>query len=520
MTSKQATSMGELTFKRTVKFILARSKRYYYANVFYKDIEFSTGMNFILSPTDVEYMLIAFVKREIIPLVKTCDQSLSAGLINRCEEVINLLRNKGTTMLWSFESLNEIFLHNILQRLLIYNKSGVIFKAIGDGDEIRGVTRSCAERQNNFEKHGLDLCRIQYTLRAKIKILWRKTICARYQTDDVKAGAISTLQRITGLQRRVCWDIETSFVPHSKEEQTITCIHTTLYDYGAHTCPYEHRTFIHIAPERRVNAEAYQKTLAFDYGSIVKLCSEHIGERLTNLNMEPGKTYFIEPFLTEKALLERFVEYVKETRCHSMAYFNGHKFDLPMVMNRMAKLGVNGMREEKGVKQRKFKFSFSYRYDEGYIKYHRTDKTKNYKLEAMKQYIEDERRRMVLEDDSLVNLFDDNEKDLKIEATGNPLVDSRNINHVTFHDVGIIDIMLEVGDRNRGCKLDVACQKFLGVRKFNDKAVSYENLTKTWKCGDLSLFIGYCALDVILTMMLDVWKKTSYYYMADSTLSF
>lgn len=69
----------------------------------------------------------------------------------------------------------------------------------------------------------------------------------------------------------------------------------------------------------------------------------------------------------------------------------------------------------------------------------------------------------------------------------------------------VADIMLLVGDQNRGCKLADICYETFGASKIQNEKVSYENLCQTWKSGngdDLCLLIGYCLRDVVLLYML------------------
>ena len=104
----------------------------------------------------------------------------------------------------------------------------------------------------------------------------------------------------------------------------------------------------------------------------------------------------------------------------------------------------------------------------------------------------------------------------------NPMLAARKITTLSMMNVGLLDVMLEVGDRNRGCRLDVASERLLGINKVHDERVTYANLTRTFTHGnvaDLQVAYGYCMMDVIITMMLLKVKKIELSYMADTTIS-
>ena len=107
-------------------------------------------------------------------------------------------------------------------------------------------------------------------------------------------------------------------------------------------------------------------------------------------------------------------------------------------------------------------------------------------------------------------------------APVNPMLAARTITTLSMMNVALLDVMLEVGDRNRGCRLDVASERLLGINKVHDERVTYANLTRTFTHGnvaDLQVAYGYCMMDVIITMMLLKVKKIEPSYMADTTIS-
>lgn len=105
--------------------------------------------------------------------------------------------------------------------------------------------------------------------------------------------------------------------------------------------------------------------------------------------MIPGRTYFIEHFKTELDMLTRFVDYVQSTRVQSLSYFNGHGFDLPMLMERLRRLEWNSFCNNKPHAKYQYNISFSHWRDVGAIRYRKKDKSKNCKLEALRKYIKD-----------------------------------------------------------------------------------------------------------------------------------
>jgi DNA polymerase delta subunit 1 len=83
------------------------------------------------------------------------------------------------------------------------------------------------------------------------------------------------------------------------------------------------------------------------------------------------------------------------------------------------------------------------------------------------------------------------------------------MNHVT-----LVDVMLFVGDRRRGCKLDTAAKKYLGFQKYEDDAVSYDNLCATWYHGDKAKLAAYAMIDALLTKDLILVKKLNGFHLA------
>ena len=109
-----------------------------------------------------------------------------------------------------------------------------------------------------------------------------------------------------------------------------------------------------------------------DYDEIIRICNKQVGEKY-DLNLVEGKTLFVEKFDTERHLLTRFVNYIKEVKPVTLTHFRGSAFDLSFVINRCEVEGVNGLKPYKPrdmtQRRREYQFSFTDRVDKGVIKY-------------------------------------------------------------------------------------------------------------------------------------------------------
>jgi hypothetical protein len=83
------------------------------------------------------------------------------------------------------------------------------------------------------------------------------------------------------------------------------------------------------------------------------------------------------------------------------------------------------------------------------------------------------------------------------------MLDARNIASIMWSNITSRDVMRTVADFWRGIKLDNAAKQHLNISKYDDPAVSYENLHMMWLRGDRDKLVAYCLLDTLLTALLD-----------------
>lgn len=269
-------------------------------------------------------------------------------------------------------------------------------------------------------------------------------------------------------------------------------------------------------------------------------CKKRIIE-VFDICMEPGKNYFIYNFKTEKEMLLAFLKYVRDSNLTVLTHYNGDSFDLPFVINRCEKLKIDGMKEytpatfsdgSTETKRRRFQLKLTHRHDILTIKYKKSGKVADstHKKNAINSYLESKREKLFQaddddddddedEDDGLLDeRQQDSAEDMKKKGPNvyRPMAEARNIFTLQSNFVASRDVMKMVPDQApnvddkilKDKTLNSSAFSFLGIRKIDHEAVSYANLCKTWKFGDLNIFVAYCAVDTLLTMKIDQTLKT------------
>ena len=254
----------------------------------------------------------------------------------------------------------------------------------------------------------------------------------------------------------------------------------------------------------------------------------------------------------EKNLLLAFLAYIRNANVHTVGYFNGHKFDLPFIIARLRYLKLSAC-----VSAKQTGVSLTHREDSGLITQRRKGASKTYKSDAIKNYKTEVKESFMWRTEAQEGGgngsrgddqgdYDDNDDAYDNPSGGHDdmpptfpgggnggfgergkvgryMMEARKNMTISMHNVGLLDVMYEVGDKNRGCKLDTAALEWLGVQKIKDERVSYENITKTWRDGDvddLEALAAYCIRDTLLTVLLAKKKQVAAFYMGDSTLSY
>ena len=403
-----------------------------------------------------------------------------------------------------------------------------------------------------------------YELKAVLKTLWRDLVERQPNHADVMASVDMATRKISSEKRWLAFDIETDHKPHEVKEETITVISTILWTH-ADDHAKEFKVFFRMPPGE-VGRDFESACAPVTEAGIRKVLKETVKEpeklmrdfpALFDCTTENLQVCF---FKTEKELLEGFACYVHQTRSSAVAYYNGHKFDMPFLCNRWAVNNTSGQKakdklvlESGKSKERYFKFSFSHRKDCGYVKFkppnakhtHRAFGIRHYAeavITSRKQSAAGERTLKAYlttdtekdcdgddgdddydDDDDDNDDTDDDDNDYGYEAGGQDgqarvlkrdtdrqaqkkdgvtyqgfLQNARKVDTVLMSHTCLVDVMLFVADKNRGCKLDTAAKKYLGYGKVDDEAVAYDNLCETWIKGDRVKLAAYCLVDTIV----------------------
>jgi DNA polymerase elongation subunit (family B) len=115
-----------------------------------------------------------------------------------------------------------------------------------------------------------------------------------------------------------CFVIETSFRPHSTEEQKIITIAAVVHD-DFHDAPIESRVFFLHPSYNHTSTGTYVP----DTAKILCICNEQLrgcGAAVPSV--------VVDLFACESDLLTAFLQYVKQSRPATITHFNGAAFDL------------------------------------------------------------------------------------------------------------------------------------------------------------------------------------------------
>jgi uncharacterized protein YprB with RNaseH-like and TPR domain len=115
------------------------------------------------------------------------------------------------------------------------------------------------------------------------------------------------------------FDIETSFKPHSKDVEYITCIHLIVFSVDV---VYLNETFLLKASGRSSE----------DFGEQLK---HGVQQLFTDKTKTPIVNFVLSTFDSETDLLQSFLQRIKEHDCFVVSHFNGTKFDMPFLFKRL-----------------------------------------------------------------------------------------------------------------------------------------------------------------------------------------
>lgn len=532
MMNKRVKTSGRLRFLRN-DIIPIRGQHYDTIHVHHDDVEFDTRERFPCPVDNPE----AYIREHIYePLI----ESLGNGRM-----ICQLVQKRFEHVVWPSvrERGKEEWTWLWLKRLILHNAFGII-------KTLPTIIQFTTFLQNNLAPHathfeGISLAATSaatfraflgaaYRCRALLKVFWGKRVLVDTEESTDRQHHIATIAHVTNKsKRRVMFDIETDHEPHVKKEEQITCMSVSLYDHE-HEYPFEHRVFIWLPTPRPIDVHA-----------IVAMI-RRLFDGKCEMNLVANETYFVHKFSSEQEMLSAACNYIANARPSLVGYFNGHKFDLPFIMNRDAILSASTpdraaqLRDPKAQAEAKYRipFSFTHGADEAAIRYRPKATTHNYKTwgvqhhvnkvkaeqeqykkekvrcrieEGRRLFYEDEENDSDIEEDPLHEgrITDDDGAEPVLANVCNEyqtfLKPARKIQSIGMRTVSLVDIMLHVGDRNRGCKLDTAASKLLGLNKVYDPAVGYDQLEKTRQSGDL---VKYCAYASVDTMLLVALEKT------------
>ena len=391
--------------------------------------------------------------------------------------------------------------------------------------------------------------KIAYEIKACLKQFWANHVLQ--PTEDERKSYTNMLTReISEKKRWLAFDIETDHKPHEQKEESIILISAVLFDHVSSEA-LEYVVFFRIPPT--MDASACSQVPTEDVEKLVRSQFSHADLK----NMTAGKTFHIMFSGSECELLKQFKDYVRKTRCSFIAYFNGNKFDLPFIANRHA-MHFHAVTEAQktklkfstpNVKERNIKYSFTYKYDEGIIRYEPPSKKHVHKKYGINVYAEkivaervklkqqrklkrEERRYNQTygyeqynstelesssssdEDDSNENCREEEEVRAQTGKYQGFLLAARKIQSILMSHVTIVDVMQFVGDPKRGCKLDTAAKQLLGFHKYEAECVSYDKMCNTWMRGDRVALAAYSIIDTILVEKLVKVKKLNGFHLA------
>jgi DNA polymerase elongation subunit (family B) len=531
--AKRARCVGRI---RTTKPVAVVDRRLFFeAQVHHDFVQFDTGEELAQLTADYDDSdVFALIIRDVIePVLASCNVSVATK--NVILHDVNDARDKFVRSPdpWTWPRLKRVVLDTVFRWMRkgtgqntsidshVKRYAGYL---ADEATKIGGLSLTAAIPLVYFET-----LHVQYEVRAKLKRFWLQKLEARPGGSSSVLDELTT--KISEAKRWLVFDIETDHRPHEDKEETIIAISTALFTHATGDVA-EYRLFLRLSP-----TEDYEtRRDGVSSERIAALVRTQLGEKYSK-DFVAGKTFEIVFSRTELDLLTQFQSYAARTQCSFVAYFNGHKFDLPFLANRHA---INAAyttpaqrralrRISPNTRPRVVNYSFTHKSDEGYYRYDPPSKKQQHTSYGRRMWAEDMRKRHRRpaaessdgEDDQDDDDEEEEEEEQEAERTRSSmstgqyqgfLAAARKVKSVLMNHVALVDVMLHVGDRNRGCKLDTAAEKFLDVRKYADEAVGYDKLCDTWQRGDLNKLAGYAMIDTIITMQLIVARRLNSFY--------
>lgn len=392
--------------------------------------------------------------------------------------------------------------------------------------------------------------KIAYEIKAGLKQFWKEHVL-QPASDERKTYTNRLTREISDRKRWLAFDIETDHRPHEQKEETIILVSSVLFDHLSSDAT-EYVVFFRM-PSAVSDSEYATGVSENDVVQLVR--SQFTDQEFKN--MAAGTTFHIRLSRFEHELLQQFREYVHKTKCSFVAYFNGNRFDLPFIANRHAMHFYTATEAQKqklrcsNVIGRSIKYSFSYKHDEGIVRYvppsaRHVHKSYGINVHAEKIMRERERhkdQRKIQREKRRYNQIygheenldiheslssssdddDDHDKNLIVEEEVSLRADTRKyqgfllparkIQSILMNNVAVVDVMQFVGKPNRGCKLNTAAHELLGFHKYEDECVSYDNMCDTWLRGDRIKLAAYSIIDTLLLERIVKVKKLNGFHL-------
>jgi hypothetical protein len=217
---------------------IQRTPAYRYIDCFYGDLDFHNGRSYRLNEEDV-VIIANYLECNLIPLIT------QVSILQIClQQSLNNIRNINSRTLCAvpitYRRLKDDIMRGVVGRLKNLTETRYrdsFFNRYRDKEAELGETGS--DLPGIFNRK---VIRMQYLVREHIKKLWSTILVPRHETAEILKDRLSVVANISNRQRVLCFDIETSFRPHSTEEQKIITIAAVVHD-DFHNAPIESQVF-------------------------------------------------------------------------------------------------------------------------------------------------------------------------------------------------------------------------------------------------------------------------------------
>ena len=407
LTARQATACGEIQVNRVYLKRDSTKKQFKYVAAHYNDIEPFTGHRHEIEHEEADMVFKHFVKKVQEAISQECTTVTARHLFRTRIALLTstapdaLVPQPSETRVWTYKAMVRYLLDPLVKDVKNTNNKEVILSThIDVFDELYGKNGSNEEWLKMFPHFVLDVIRFRDTARRVIKNLWIQEVDPKHFPKS-EAAVAAVQVKITELLRVLSFDLETSYVPASREPQKIICIGSTLYDQGGYDLPYEHRLYVWISEKRvreviRHEDHGPEDKEYTDQPRIQQKIIEFIEGNSNYQTNITKNTFFIHTFYDYEKMLSAFMTYVRSTRPAIVSGFNIMMFDLPKLITELEEIRFEGMRPYIGTKsswlhtsrRQNFPLSFTYRKDIIRIKYAWKKAANSNKMEGRRRYIQ------------------------------------------------------------------------------------------------------------------------------------